>query len=252
MARLPSIEIPALPRERAATAPVIARQSGSGAIEESHLPDPAVSDRRTACQRNAECRAETRKNFRPPRVFDDYVVIAPLGSGAMGQVYVGQDEVLDRRVALKFIAADRPSGSARARFLREARAIARLVHPNVVSVYRIGEVEDRPYIAYEFVPGTSLDQIPKPMGWKDALRIGLGLAAGLSAAHKAGTIHRDIKPSNVMITSAGAVKLLDFGLARLEPGAGGAGWPPAGQSAAVSRLDESSFGARGRPASSEK
>ncbi len=165
------------------------------------------------------------KTFRPPSVFDDYVLLSPLGSGGMGHVYLGHDEVLDRRVALKFIAADRPSESARARFLREARAIARLVHPNVVSVYRIGEVEGRPYLAYEFVPGTSLDQLPRPLPWRDALRIGAGIAGGLSAAHRAGIVHRDIKPSNVMITSAGAVKLLDFGLARLDKGSSSSAWP---------------------------
>ncbi len=161
-------------------------------------------------------RTKGAKTFRPPSVFDDYVLISPLGSGGMGHVYLGHDQVLDRRVALKFIAADRPTAAARARFLREARAIARLVHPNVVSVYRIGEVEGRPYLAYEFVPGTSLDQVPRPLPWRDALRIGSGIAGGLSAAHRAGIVHRDIKPSNVMITSAGAVKLLDFGLARLD------------------------------------
>lgn len=170
-------------------------------------------------------RARSARTFRPPSVFDDYVLIAPLGSGGMGHVYLGHDEVLDRRVALKFIAADRPTEGARARFLREARAIARLVHPNVVGVYRIGEVEGRPYIAYEFVPGTSLDQLPRPLPWRDALRIGAGIAGGLSAAHRAGIVHRDIKPSNVMITSAGAVKLLDFGLARLDKGMSKSAWP---------------------------
>ncbi len=170
-------------------------------------------------------RMKGAKTFRPPSVFDDYVLISPLGSGGMGHVYLGHDEVLDRRVALKFIAADRPTDAARARFLREARAIARLVHPNVVSVYRIGDVEGRPYLAYEFVPGTSLDQVPRPLPWRDALRIGSGIAGGLSAVHRAGIVHRDIKPSNVMITTAGAVKLLDFGLARLDKGSTRPGSP---------------------------
>ena len=173
-------------------------------------------------------RVRATKTFRPPSFFDDYTLISPLGSGGMGHVYLGHDEVLDRRVALKFIAADRPSDSARARFLREARAIARLVHPNVVSVYRIGEVGGRPYIAYEFVPGTSLDQLPRPLTWRDALRIGTGIAGGLSAAHRAGIVHRDIKPSNVMITSAGAVKLLDFGLARVDRSASSSTWSAMG------------------------
>lgn len=150
-----------------------------------------------------------------PRRFDDFEVMRPLGRGGMGQVFLGHDVVLDRAVALKFTAADDPSPAVRARFLREARAIARLSHPNVVGIYRVGEVQGRPYIAYEFVEGDDLDRLRAPMPWARVARIGLGLARGLAAAHRAGVLHRDIKPSNAMLTAGGEVKLLDFGLARL-------------------------------------
>lgn len=157
--------------------------------------------------------------WRGPNSFDDFVVERPLGRGGMGQVFLGRDVVLDRPVALKFTAAEDPSASTRARFLREARAIARLSHPHVVGIYRIGEVAGRPYIAYEFVSGKTLGELRAPMPWQRVARIGLGVARGLAAAHAAGVLHRDIKPSNVMLTEAGEVKLLDFGLARLDDGA---------------------------------
>jgi serine/threonine protein kinase/pimeloyl-ACP methyl ester carboxylesterase/truncated hemoglobin YjbI len=160
--------------------------------------------------------AETAKvaSWEPPKTFDSFEIERPLGGGGMGHVYLGRDVMLDRRVALKFIAADSPSPEARKRFIIEARAIAKLAHPNVVGVFRIGEVDARPYIAYEHVDGHSLDSIARPLTWGTALRIATLLARGLEAAHRAGIVHRDIKPSNVMVSSAGEVKLLDFGIAK--------------------------------------
>ncbi|WP_437894502.1 alpha/beta fold hydrolase [Sorangium sp. So ce124] len=160
-------------------------------------------------------------SWTPPSAFDDYRVVRPLGRGGMGQVYLAHDEVLDRPVALKFVAADSPDPRTIERLRVEARAIARLQHPNVVAVYRIGEVRGRPYIAYEFVEGEPLELLPKPIPWPAALRLALGLARGLAAAHRRGVLHRDIKPANVMLDASGEVKLLDFGLAKLadRPGA---------------------------------
>ena len=156
----------------------------------------------------------------PPKTFDSFEVERPLGVGGMGHVYLGRDTMLDRLVALKFIASDSPSPEARKRFVIEARAIAKLAHPNVVGVFRIGEVESRPYIAYEHVDGRSLDSVTRPLTWGATLRIAALLARGLEAAHRAGIVHRDVKPSNVMLSSSGDVKLLDFGIAKLEPAAG--------------------------------
>ncbi len=151
-------------------------------------------------------------SFPPPR-FDDYVVIGPLGAGGMGTVFLGHDAMLDRRVALKFIAEVAPDTRARARFLQEARALARLHHPNVVGVYRIGAVERRPYLAYELVDGEPVHRLGWPMSWRRALRLGVGVARGLAAVHATGVLHRDIKPANIVVGKGDVAKLIDFGLA---------------------------------------
>lgn len=155
-------------------------------------------------------------DWTPPGRFDDFRIVRPLGRGGMGHVYLGQDVVLDRPVALKFVAANSPDPRALERFYLEARAIARLQHPNVVSVYRIGDAGGgRPYLAYELVPGEGVDRLKIPVGWQTALHVGIGIARGLAAAHRAGVLHRDIKPANVVLSIDGAVKLIDFGLAKL-------------------------------------
>ncbi len=150
----------------------------------------------------------------PERV-DEYELIRLLGHGAMGQVYQAVDTLLGRPVAVKFIAHESPSDTARERFLIEARAIARLQHPNVVSIYRVGVTQGRPYLVSELVRGQSLDSVPLPMPWTRVLNIAVQLARGLAAAHLQGVLHRDLKPGNVMLTQEGTAKLLDFGLAKL-------------------------------------
>jgi formylglycine-generating enzyme required for sulfatase activity len=152
--------------------------------------------------------------FEPPEEFDDFVVLRRLGQGATGQVYLAEDSVLARPVAIKFIGVD-PDPAARQRFLMEARAAARIQHPNVVSIYRVGELGDRPYIVSELVRGTALSDVQRPMAWGKALAIAIDLARGLAAAHRRGVVHCDIKPSNVMVTEDGLAKLVDFGLAQL-------------------------------------
>jgi eukaryotic-like serine/threonine-protein kinase len=148
-----------------------------------------------------------------PARFDDFEVVGPLGSGGMGAVFLGHDRMLDRPVALKFMAPGDGDAGAHERFLQEARAIARLHHPNVASVYRISTVDGRPYIAYEFVDGIPLTKLVRPAEWRRVLDIAIGVARGLAAVHDAGVVHRDIKPGNVIVGPNRVVKLIDFGLA---------------------------------------
>ncbi|SEL32468.1 Serine/threonine protein kinase [Stigmatella aurantiaca] len=154
----------------------------------------------------------------PPREFEEYRLRQPLGRGTMGQVYLAHDTLLDRLVAVKFVvtSGEAPLDEAlRARFFQEARAIARLQHPNVVAIHRVGEVHRQPYLVSEFIRGTPLDQLALPVEGPRVLQIGIGLARGLAAAHRCGVLHRDIKPANAVLSEDGEVKLLDFGLAEL-------------------------------------
>ena len=150
-----------------------------------------------------------------PREFDGYELRRLLGRGGMGEVYLAQDTLLDRPVAVKLISAAHVSPDARARFMVEARAVARLQHPNVVAIYRVGEVDGTPYLVSEFVRGKTLDAIDRPVSPDLALKVGIEIARGLAAAHRRGVLHRDIKPQNAILSDDGAVKLLDFGIAKL-------------------------------------
>ncbi|MFL5351418.1 protein kinase domain-containing protein [Archangium sp.] len=153
----------------------------------------------------------------PPEAFDEYRLVRLIGRGATGRVYLAHDTLLDRPVAVKFVRA--LGAGALTRFLVEARAAARVQHPNVVTLYRVGQLENHPYLISEFVRGTSLDALGRPMPWERALALGRDLARGLGAAHRRGVLHRDIKPGNALLTETGEVKLLDFGLAKLmDPG----------------------------------
>lgn len=151
----------------------------------------------------------------PPTAFDEYQGLVLIGQGTMGRVYVAHDRQLDRPVAIKFLRSLRGDEQRHQRFLIEARAIARVRHPNVVQVYRISEHQGMPYLVSEYVDGQSLASVPTPMEWSEVRRVGLALSAALGAAHRQGVLHRDIKPANAMLTHDGEIKLLDFGLAKL-------------------------------------
>ncbi|MBL9099613.1 MAG: protein kinase [Myxococcales bacterium] len=150
-----------------------------------------------------------------PEQFDEYRLIRMLGRGNMGVVFLGHDLVLDRPVAIKFLNNVDADPRARERFLTEARAAARIQHPNVMSVYRVGELEGRLYIIGEYIRGNSLSDLPRPITWQAALKIAIGLARGLACAHRQGVLHRDIKLANAMQSEGGECKLLDFSLAKL-------------------------------------
>jgi len=152
-----------------------------------------------------------------------YNILEKLGEGGMGEVYLAKDTRLHRKVALKFLPKHFTSDpDARARFEREARAAAALNHPNIVTVFDIGESDGQVYMAIELVDGETLaDKIAgsvsgRPMAVKKIESIIRQLAEGLGKAHDAGIVHRDIKPSNIMIDRDGRVKILDFGLAKLK------------------------------------
>ncbi|MBL8633627.1 MAG: protein kinase [Myxococcales bacterium] len=162
-----------------------------------------------------EAKSNQPSHWSPPKSFDEYRLLWPLGRGGMGAVYLGHDMLLDRAVAIKFISAINPDSVSREQFLTEARAAARLQHPNVVTVYRVGEIEGRPYIIQEYLRGQSLERMKKPLPWQQVMELALGLSRGLATAHRRGVLHRDIKPGNVMLPTDGGVKLLDFGLAKL-------------------------------------
>jgi serine/threonine protein kinase len=146
----------------------------------------------------------------------EYRVVRELGRGGMGAVYLAEDPLLARSVAIKVIDGFADDPSARARFLIEARAIARLNHPNVVAIYRIAEHDGQPYLVSEYVDGVALDRTIHAIAPDQRAAIARGLTEGLAAAHRQGILHRDVKPSNVVVAADGTVKLLDFGLAKLD------------------------------------
>ncbi|MCC7382997.1 MAG: SUMF1/EgtB/PvdO family nonheme iron enzyme [Deltaproteobacteria bacterium] len=151
----------------------------------------------------------------PPQEFEEFRLLRRLGAGSMGQVFLAQDTFLDRPVAIKFLVAAAPNRVALERFLIEARAAARVQHPNVVGVYRAGDLDGRPYLVSEYIRGESLDRTAIPISSEQVGELALGLACGLAAAHRQGVLHRDIKPANVVLTPEGTPKLVDFGVAKL-------------------------------------
>jgi serine/threonine protein kinase/tetratricopeptide (TPR) repeat protein len=149
-----------------------------------------------------------------------YIILGVLGRGGMGEVYAAYDPELNRKIAIKLLRAraDAATASGRTRLLREAQAIARLSHPNVVVVYDVGTFQDTVFIAMEFLEGNTLGYWlqAKQRNWREILDVFLLAGRGLVAAHAAGLVHRDFKPDNVMITKTGQVRVMDFGLAREE------------------------------------
>jgi eukaryotic-like serine/threonine-protein kinase len=147
-----------------------------------------------------------------------YLVQGVLGRGSTGTVYLARDPGLQRQVAVKTLTlgpADAPE--LRVRFLREAEAVGGLRHPNIVTVYDVGEDGGQPYIAMEYVEGADLEHVIQrgdySIEWTlDVLR---QVCDGLAAAHRKGIVHRDVKPANIRVTAGGEVKIMDFGLARL-------------------------------------
>src|SRR5262249_48462580 len=148
-----------------------------------------------------------------------FEILDMIGRGGMGVVLRARDTRVERIVAIKVMAPElAASGTARQRFLREARTAAAVHHANVVAIHNVGEVNHIPFLVMQYVPGLSLQQRldrDGPPELCEVLRIGLEIAQGLAAAHKQGLIHRDIKPANILLEGTVAqVKITDFGLAR--------------------------------------
>jgi eukaryotic-like serine/threonine-protein kinase len=147
-----------------------------------------------------------------------YEILAPLGAGGMGEVYRARDTALRRDVAIKLVSATFSKDSERLRrFTQEAQSTAALNHPNILSIYQIGEHESGPYIVSELLEGQTLRQVihAGPLPARRAIDYANQIARGLAAAHSKGIIHRDLKPENIFVAKDGRVKILDFGLAKL-------------------------------------
>ena len=155
-----------------------------------------------------------------------YVILEPLGEGAMGRVYAAYDPQLDRKVALKVLR--REGEDLAGRLLREAQALAKLAHPNVVAVFDSGVVDGHVFVAMELVEGMSLRRwlTLEPRGWREVVRAFVQAGQGLHAVHQAHIIHRDFKPDNVLVGRDGRVRVADFGIARLAQAPAGGVAPP--------------------------
>ena len=152
-----------------------------------------------------------------------YRVVRRLGQGGMGVVYEAEDQKLGRSVAIKLLPeATRQDPAALERFWREARTASSLNHAGICTIYELNESGDQPFIVMELLEGHSLDRanFRRPMPYPKLLDFGVQVADALDAAHRKGILHRDIKPGNIFLSPSGHVKILDFGLAKIEEGYG--------------------------------
>ncbi len=152
------------------------------------------------------------------KTLNHYQILSLLGVGGMGKVYLAEDTKLDRQVALKTLPLELANDRDRmSRFVREAKSASALNHPNIITIYEIGEFEGIHYIATEFIDGKTLNKYlqGREIKYGSVLEIAIQIASGLDEAHSAGIVHRDIKPDNVMVRENGLAKILDFGIAKL-------------------------------------
>jgi len=200
----------------------------SGVVEHLDSCEACFSLVGAAVRRETIGEQRSSRPERPPlskgAAIGRYVILDLVGRGGMGEVYAAYDPKLDRRIALKLLDERATSPMSTARFSREAQAIARLSHPNVVAIYDAGDFGDRHFLAMEFVEGQTLAEWLRaaPRSWREIRDVFVACGAGLAAAHEAGLVHRDFKPQNVMVGRDGSARVTDFGLAtdssEIDPG----------------------------------
>ena len=153
-----------------------------------------------------------------PAYIGRYKVVERIGQGGMGSLFLAHDPIIDRLVAVKVLREGLDNPALRERFRREARAAGRLRHPNIVTIFDVGDHEDQPFIAMEYLPGETIAELIRrraPLSLSRKLALVEGICDGLAYAHKSGIVHRDIKPANLMVDPEGGVKILDFGIVRI-------------------------------------
>jgi eukaryotic-like serine/threonine-protein kinase len=189
--------------------------SVAGAERTEELPQPVAGETATRSEVPASvAQRGARPELSRGTSVGRYVVLDSIGSGGMGLVYLAIDPDLDRKIAIKLMRRRTPQGHAR--LLREGQAMARVKHPNVVSVHDLGLYEDLVFVAMDYIDGSTLTEhlAGRSHRWRDVMRVFLDAGEGLAAAHAAGVVHRDFKPDNVLVDKSGRVYVTDFGLAR--------------------------------------
>ena len=207
----------------------------------------ALADGELATEaRHVLAQGRTPRSDPAPTVLGRYRVLERIGKGGMGVVYLGHDDELDRDVAIKLLRSDLSKDlSGRERLLREAQAIARLSHPNIVHVYEVAQSDGHVFMAMELIRGQTLRHHCKGKRWQDIVDACIGAGEGLAAAHAQGVVHRDFKPDNVLVDERGRARVVDFGLARA-PGVSGGGEDTGSSDGQAALLATPTSGARAR------
>ena len=185
------------------------------AAAEQHLDACAACRRTVAVVVRTASSPALAPSFTRGLAIGRYLLIERIGAGAMGQVFAAYDPQLDRKIALKLLRPGAASAEHRARLAREAQTLARLSHPNVVTVFDVGTWEDQLFVALELVDGGSMREWAaqhQPDG-RTLVELFIAAGRGLAAAHAAGVVHRDFKPDNLLVASDGRARVTDFGLA---------------------------------------